>query len=48
MSWKVIAIFALLQVRENKGLDSGSDHDNVEEGRPSSVENFCSDVVFRM
>ena len=30
MSWEVIAVFAILQVRESKGLDSGSDHDNVE------------------
>ena len=36
----MIAIFAILQVRESKGLDSSSDHDNVEDSRPPSVENF--------
>lgn len=34
MTWEVTATFAILQARDNKGLDLGSDHADMEGGRP--------------
>lgn len=34
MSWEVIATFAMLQVRDNEGLNLDSDLGNIEGGKP--------------